>query len=96
MRTRRSLRASSRISHVPVCPTCGSGDLECGDGSPARCSLCDATVELWAPRTLRDVTSLPDATGRHACECGHPEMRLLPDGVYWCPSCADEVLPIGR
>src|SRR3712207_7132400 len=34
------------------------------------------------------------AVGAHACECGHPEMRCLPDGVYHCPSCGSEVLPI--
>ena len=26
-------------------------------------------------------------------ECGHPEMRTLPDGVYHCPACRSEVLP---
>ena len=44
--------------------------------------------------TLRQITKLPDAVGRHACECGHPEMRLLPDGVYRCPACGSEVLPV--
>jgi len=30
---------------------------------------------------LRQIISLPDALGSHACEeCGHPEMRRLPDG----------------
>jgi DNA-directed RNA polymerase subunit RPC12/RpoP len=32
--------------------------------------------------------------GSHACECGHPEMRHLPDGVFQCPSCGSEVFPI--
>ena len=27
-------------------------------------------------------------------ECGHPEMRELPDGVYHCPACGSEVLPV--
>lgn len=27
--------------------------------------------------------------------CGHPEMRRLPDGVFHCPACGSEVLPIG-
>jgi hypothetical protein len=43
--------------------------------------------------TLWRITALPDALGRHACECGHPEMRLLPDGVFHCPACGSEVLP---
>jgi ribosomal protein L37AE/L43A len=44
--------------------------------------------------TLEQIVALPDAFGKHACECGHPEMRRLPDGVYRCPSCGSEVLPI--
>jgi hypothetical protein len=44
--------------------------------------------------TLRQIAGLPDANGRHACECGHPEMRRLPDDVYWCPACGSEVLPV--
>ncbi|MBA2715209.1 MAG: hypothetical protein H0U55_16875, partial [Rubrobacteraceae bacterium] len=28
-------------------------------------------------------------------ECGHPEMRRLPDGTYHCPACGSEVLPPG-
>jgi hypothetical protein len=46
--------------------------------------------------TLVQITALPLAVGRHACECGHPEMRLLPDGVYRCPACASEVTPVPR
>ena len=45
-------------------------------------------------RTLEQIASLPDALGKHACECGHPEMRLLPDNVYRCPACGSEVLPL--
>jgi hypothetical protein len=44
--------------------------------------------------TLRRISALPNALGSHACECGHPEMRLLPDGVFHCPACGSEVLPI--
>ena len=43
---------------------------------------------------LRQITDLPDAVGRHACECGHPEMRRLPDGKRHCPACGSEVVPI--
>jgi hypothetical protein len=43
---------------------------------------------------LRQIVALPDALGKHACEeCGHPEMRLLPDGTFHCPACRSEVLP---
>ncbi len=44
---------------------------------------------------LRQIVALPDALGKHACEeCGHPEMRRLPDGTFHCPACRSEVLPI--
>jgi hypothetical protein len=48
-----------------------------------------ATLEAF-----RQITDLPDTLGSHACECGHPEMRLLPDGTRHCPSCGSEVVPI--
>ena len=38
-------------------------------------------------------TFMLTAVGAHACECGHPKMRCLPDGVYHCPACGSEVLP---
>jgi hypothetical protein len=50
--------------------------------------------------SLKQIIVLPDAVGKHACECGHPEMRLLPDRLYHCPACGSEVLafevPLGR
>jgi hypothetical protein len=44
-------------------------------------------------RTLEQIVALPDALGEHACECGHPEMRHLPGGVFHCPACGSEVVP---
>jgi hypothetical protein len=43
-------------------------------------------------KTLEQIVSLPDAIGSHACECGHPEMRHVAEGVLWCPGCGSEVL----
>jgi len=43
--------------------------------------------------TLREIFGLPDALDAHPCECGHPEVRELPDGVFHCPACGAEVLP---
>ncbi len=44
---------------------------------------------------LRQIVALPDALGKHACEeCGHPEMRRLPDGTFHCPACGSEVVPL--
>jgi hypothetical protein len=47
------------------------------------CPHCEAGVQIIA---------LADALGRHACECGHPEMRRLPDGVFHYPACGSEVI----
>jgi hypothetical protein len=44
--------------------------------------------------TLEQISALLDALGKHACECGHPEMRHLPDLAFHCPACGAEVLPI--
>jgi len=44
--------------------------------------------------TTGQIIALSDALGRHACKRGHPEMPRLPDGVFRCPSCGAEVLPI--
>jgi hypothetical protein len=31
--------------------------------------------------------------GTHACECGHPEMRRLPNAVFQYPACGSDILP---
>jgi ribosomal protein L37AE/L43A len=87
-------RTSSRPRHI-ICPACGSGELWLrGSGLVASCDSCGLSVEGAAFRTLEQIAVLPDALGSHACECGHPEMRRLPDGVYHCPACGSEILPI--
>ena len=42
---------------------------------------------------IRQIAALPDPVGDHACECSHPEMRLVPDGIYRCSACGSEILP---
>ena len=42
---------------------------------------------------LKRIVALPEALGEHPYECGHPEMRRLPDGVFHCPACRSEMLP---
>ncbi len=76
------------------CPLCEVYELEHRGQDSARCPFCGALLSGALLMTLYQITGLPDAIGHHACECGHPEMRLLPDGVYWCPACGSEVLPI--
>ena len=82
--------------HSLRCPFCGACGLEDVGHKSARCPSCRAVVAGPVLGTLIWIAQLPDAIGRHACECGHPEMRLLPDGVYRCPACASEVVPVSR
>jgi ribosomal protein L37AE/L43A len=84
---------ASRSDHT-ICPFCESGELvSVGPGS-ARCRACGLPLLGSTLETLRDIIGLTDALGAHACECGHPEMRELPDGVFHCPACGSEVLPM--
>ena len=76
-----------------ICPYCGIDELEHSVDGEARCSRCDRPISAQVLKTLAQIVSLPDAIGSHACECGHPEMRRLADGVLWCPGCGAEVLP---
>ena len=86
---------ASRPDHL-VCPVCSSGELQQHQGvnTPAACGSCGCTLESAILKTLEQIVVLPDALGKHACQCGHPEMRSLPDDVFHCPACSSEVLPI--
>ena len=86
-------RTRSRPGHI-ICPACGSGELRPRGSELAGCDSCGISVRGEIFRSLEQIVTLPDALGVHACECGHPEMRRLPDGVYHCPACGSEVLPI--
>ena len=79
--------------NYPTCPFCEVYELRPFGHSAARCDSCGGILGGTLLETLRRITELPDAAGSHACECGHPEMRHLPDGVYRCPACGSEVLP---
>ena len=60
----------------------------------ARCDSCGLPLLSAMLESLLDEIGLPDALGAHLCECGHPEMRGLPDGIFHCPACGSEVLPV--
>jgi ribosomal protein L37AE/L43A len=77
-----------------ICPCCGIDELERSTDSVARCARCDRPIGTQVLKALEQIASLPDAVGSHACECGHPEMRHLPDGILWCPGCGSEVVPL--
>ena len=87
-------RITSRPRHI-ICPFCESGELVSVGPGFARCGSCSLPLLGSALETLRDIIDLPDALGTHPCECGHPEMRELPGGVFHCPACRSEVMPIG-
>ncbi len=85
---------TSRPGHL-VCPECGSGKLWLLKLAPvASCDSCGCAFDGAILRTLEQIAILPDTVGQHACECGHPEMRCLPDGTFHCPACGSEVLPM--
>lgn len=87
-----SSRRASRTNSL-VCPACDTGKLRAWNTELSRCDSCGHALSGALLETLRQIVALPDAAGAHACECGHPEMRLLPDGVFHCPACGSEVLP---
>jgi ribosomal protein L37AE/L43A len=80
-------------SYRLICPFCEAHDLRSFGRNSARCEYCGGLLSGALLQTLLGITGLPDVVGRHACECGHPEMRRLPDGVYRCPACGSEVVP---
>jgi ribosomal protein L37AE/L43A len=76
-----------------VCPLCEASKLYPSGQDSMRCRSCRAHLYGAMFENLRCISALPNVIGSHACECGHPEMRLLPDGTYHCPACGSEVLP---
>jgi hypothetical protein len=81
------------------CPFCKEYDLEPFGHNAACCPSCGSLLSGALLETLYQISELSDVAGEPACECGQPEMRCLPEGVYWvywCPSCGSEVLPLSR
>jgi ribosomal protein L37AE/L43A len=90
----KKLTNISSTTNSIICLCCGIGELERSANGVARCSRCDRPISTQVLEALKQIVSLPDAIGSHACECGHPEMRHLADGVLWCPGCGSEVLSL--
>lgn len=82
------------ISRPLTCPSCETDQLRPLSQASARCASCGCLLNGTALQTLQQIVALPEVVGGHACECGHPEMRRLPDGVFRCPACHAEVLPV--
>ena len=76
----KGLSLRSRAGSL-VCPLCEGHKLKARGHNSARCDSCGGIVSGATLEALRQITALPDALGSHACECGHPEMRRLPDGT---------------
>src|SRR5688572_6806404 len=93
-----AVKSSSSLasrSRSLICPLCEAGKLKPSGQDSARCACCASPVSGAMLGALRQIVALPDALGSHACEeCGHPQMRLLLDGTYHCPSCGSEVVPL--
>jgi ribosomal protein L37AE/L43A len=89
----KKLTYTSSNTDSIICPCCGIDELERSADGVTRCNRCDHPISTQVLQTLEQIVSLPDAIGSHACECGHPEMRHLADGVLWCPGCGSEVIP---
>lgn len=90
------MKVPSRASnpHQLVCPLCASRVLLPSSDNRGACSSCGGFVGGAMVRTLWHITALPAARGRHAGDCGHPEMRRLSDGTFHFPACGLEVLPV--
>jgi ribosomal protein L37AE/L43A len=90
------MRGSSVASRPDdlVCPLCEVSKLRPSDRDTMHCDSCGGRLSGAMLESLWRISALPDTLGNHACECGHPEMRLLPDGTYHCPACGSEVLPL--
>ena len=81
-------------AHHIICPFCESGELVSLAQGFARCDSCGLPLLGSTLETLENIIGLTEVLGAHPCECGHPEMRKLPDGVFHCPVCRSEVLTI--
>jgi ribosomal protein L37AE/L43A len=90
----KDLSGTASGPHHLICPFCSAGKLVIMGYGLARCDSCGLPLLGSMLETLQDVVGLPDALGAHACECGHPEMRELPDGVFHCVACGSEVIPV--
>ena len=76
------------------CPMCEGHELQTFGRNSARCGSCQFVIGGGSLKALLQTTGSPVALGGHACERGHPEMRCIPEGVYRCPACGSEVLPL--
>jgi hypothetical protein len=65
-------RSSRRVStsRSIVCPMCEIGEARAFGSIGARCVFCGRAVDERILESLRQMASLPEAIGSHACACG--------------------------
>lgn len=85
---------AASTGELMVCPACGVSELHSSKDGGFRCGRCERTLSGTMIETLREIAILPDVVGSHPCECGHPEMKRLPGGIFHCPACGSEVLSV--
>jgi hypothetical protein len=90
----KRIHTSSRVGSM-VCLACGVGELRHDEIGIVRCGGREGALDGGMLEALVQIAALPEALGSRPCECGHPEMGLLPEGTVHCPSCGSEVPPAG-
>jgi hypothetical protein len=60
------------------CPVGESSELSSNGASMTRCDECGYALIKDVLEMVRQIAALPEVVGEHACDSGHPQMRLLP------------------
>jgi hypothetical protein len=83
------MESSSMVSRPGflICPHCEVGALWLSSHVSARCRSCGNFVSGTMLEALRQLAAIPDESGSHPRECGHPQMRLFPNGAVYCLAC---------
>ena len=70
-----------------ICPRCEAGTLCLSSYVAARCRSCGNFLSGTMLEALRQIATMPDDAEVHPRECGHPQMRLFPNGTVYCLAC---------
>ena len=70
--------AFSAGAHPLTCPFCEAQELQAYGHSSARCEDCGGMLSGALLRGLGGIAGLPNAVGRHACDCGPPRDAAPP------------------
>jgi hypothetical protein len=77
-----SATTASRADYL-VCPGCGCGQLQPPRGPLSRLlkyAHCECAFDNTIVETLKQIVALPEALGKHSCECGIPRCAVCPMG----------------